>query len=89
MFLSYKVMENLWNNLEKRKNDAIRLNIKVVTVSNDDKSKNRKTQRKADLRRRMVCKSLPVKESFFIGHKESKGYIGHHAVQPYREKDNT
>ena len=43
-------------------NDAKRLNIRVVTVSNDDKPKNRKTQRKADLRRRMVCKSLPVKE---------------------------
>ena len=44
------------------RNDAKRLNIRVVTVSNDDKPKNRKTQRKADLRRRMVCKSLPVKE---------------------------
>ena len=44
------------------RNDAKRLNIRVVTVSNDDKPKNRKTQRKADLRRRMVFKSLPVKE---------------------------
>mgnify|MGYP000661390213 CR=1 FL=1 len=44
------------------RNDAKRLNIRVVTMSNDDKPKNRKTQRKADLRRRMVCKSLPVKE---------------------------
>ena len=44
------------------RNDAKRLNIRVVTVSNDDKPKNRETQRKADLRRRMVCKSLPVKE---------------------------
>ena len=44
------------------RNDAKRLNIRVVTVSNDDKPKKRKTQRKADLRRRMVCKSLPVKE---------------------------
>ena len=44
------------------RNDAKRLNIRVVTVSNDDKPKNRKTQGKADLRRRMVCKSLPVKE---------------------------
>ena len=44
------------------RNDAKRLNIRFVTVSNDDKPKNRKTQRKADLRRRMVCKSLPVKE---------------------------
>ena len=44
------------------RNDAKRLNIRVVTVSNNDKPKNRKTQRKADLRRRMVCKSLPVKE---------------------------
>lgn len=44
------------------RNDAKRLNIRVATVSNDDKPKNRKTQRKADLRRRMVCKSLPVKE---------------------------
>ena len=44
------------------RNDAKRLNIRVVTVSNDDKPKNRKTQRKADLRRRMVAKSLPVKE---------------------------
>lgn len=44
------------------RNDAKRLNIRVVMVSNDDKPKNRKTQRKADLRRRMVCKSLPVKE---------------------------
>ena len=58
------------NNLQKisgitsknGRNDAKRLNIRVVTVSNDDKPKNRKTQRKADLRRRMVCKSLPVKE---------------------------
>ncbi|WP_416990205.1 hypothetical protein, partial [Alistipes putredinis] len=37
------------------RNDAKRLNIRVVTMSNDDKPKNRKTQRKADLRRRMVC----------------------------------
>lgn len=44
------------------RNDAKRLNIRIVTVSNDDKPKNRKTQRRADLRRRMVCKSLPVKE---------------------------
>ena len=44
------------------RNDAKRLNIRVVTVSNDDKPKKRKTQRKADLRRRTVCKSLPVKE---------------------------
>lgn len=44
------------------RNDAKRLNIRVVTASNDDKPKNWKTQRKADLRRRMVCKSLPVKE---------------------------
>ena len=44
------------------RNDAKRFNIRVVTVSNDDKPKNRETQRKADLRRRMVCKSLPVKE---------------------------
>ena len=44
------------------RNDAKQLNIRVVTMSNDDKPKNRKTQRKADLRRRMVCKSLPVKE---------------------------
>ncbi len=50
------------NNLENGRNDAKRLNIRVVTVSNDDKPKNRETQRKADLRRRMVCKSLPVKE---------------------------
>lgn len=47
---------------ENGRNDAKRLNIRVVTVSNNDKPKNRKTQRKADLRRRMVCKSLPVKE---------------------------
>ena len=47
---------------ENGRNDAKRLNIRVVTVSNDDKPKNRETQRKADLRRRMVCKSLPVKE---------------------------
>ena len=57
-----KVTQNLWNNLEKRENDAKQLNIRVVTVSNDDKPKNRKTQGKADLRRRLVCKSLPVKE---------------------------
>lgn len=44
------------------RNDAKRLNINVVTVSNDDKPKKRKTQRKVDLRRRTVCKSLPVKE---------------------------
>lgn len=56
------IIENLWNNLENGRNDAKRLNIRVVTVSNDDKPKNRETQRKADLRRRMVCKSLPVKE---------------------------
>ncbi|RGJ58864.1 hypothetical protein DXD57_03560 [Bacteroides intestinalis] len=31
------------------RNDAKQLNIRVVTVSNDDKPKNRKTQRKADL----------------------------------------
>uniref|UniRef100_UPI003FD83265 hypothetical protein n=1 Tax=Alistipes putredinis TaxID=28117 RepID=UPI003FD83265 len=40
------------------RNDAKRLNIRVVTASNDDKPKNWKTQRKADLRR-MVAKSLP------------------------------
>ena len=47
---------------ENGRNDVKRLNIRVVTMSNDDKPKNRETQRKADLRRRMVCKSLPVKE---------------------------
>ncbi len=47
---------------ENGRNDAKRLNINVVTVSNDDKPKKRKTQRTVDLRRRTVCKSLPVKE---------------------------
>ena len=48
-----------WTNLRKisgitsknGRNDAKRLNIRVVTMSNDDKPKNRKTQRRADLRR--------------------------------------
>lgn len=41
------------------KNDAKRLNINVVTVSNDAKPKMLKKQRKAELSRRTVCKSLP------------------------------
>ena len=57
-----KVTKNAGITSKNGRNDAKRLNIRVVTVSNDDKPKNRKTQRKADLRRRMVCKSLPVKE---------------------------
>lgn len=41
------------------RNDAKRFNISVVTVSNDDKQKMLKKQRKAELSRRTVCKSLP------------------------------
>ena len=44
------------------RNDAKQLNINVITVSNDAKPKKRKTQRKTDLRRRTVCKSLPDKK---------------------------
>lgn len=44
------------------RNDAKRLNINVITVSNDAKPKKRKTQRQANLRRRTVCKSLPDKK---------------------------
>jgi len=45
------------------RNDAKRLNIRVVTASNDDKPKNSgNAKKKRNLRRRMVCKSLPVKE---------------------------
>ena len=41
------------------RNDAKRLNISVVTVSNDAKPKMPKKQRNAELSRRTVCKSLP------------------------------
>lgn len=41
------------------RNDAKRLNINVVTVSNDAKPKMLKKQRKAEYSRRTVCKSLP------------------------------
>ena len=44
------------------RNDAKQLNVSVVTVSNDAKPKMLKKQRKAELSRRTVCKSLPVKE---------------------------
>ena len=41
------------------RNDAKQLNVSVVTVSNDAKPKMLKKQRKAELSRRTVCKSLP------------------------------
>ena len=41
------------------RNDAKRLNINVVTVSNDAKPRKLKKQRKAEYSRRTVCKSLP------------------------------
>lgn len=61
-------MNNLWyaklNKIsgitsKNGRNDAKRFNISVVTVSNDDKQKMLKKQRKAELSRRTVCKSLP------------------------------
>jgi len=45
--------------LKNGRNDAKRLNISAVTVSNDAKPKIPKKQRKAELSRRTVCKSLP------------------------------
>lgn len=60
--VSTNLLKNAGITSENGRNDAKRLNINVVTVSNDDKPKKRKTQRKVDLRRRTVCKSLPVKE---------------------------
>ena len=62
IYLDAKLLKISGITSKNGRNDAKRLNIRVVTVSNDDKPKNRKTQRRADLRRRMVCKSLPVKE---------------------------
>jgi len=44
---------------KKGRNDAKRLNISVVTVSNDDKPKMLKKQRNAEYSRRTVAKSLP------------------------------
>lgn len=41
------------------RNDAKRLNINIVTVSDDAKPKMLKKQRKAELSKRTVCKSLP------------------------------
>lgn len=43
------------------RNDAKRLNINVITVTNDAKAEKRKTQRKAEYRKRTVFKSLPDK----------------------------
>ena len=43
------------------RNDAKCLNINVVTVTNDAKTEKRKTQRKAEYRKRTVFKSLPEK----------------------------
>ena len=56
-----KLQTNAGITSKNGRNDAKRLNINVVTVSNDDKPKKRKAQRKADLRRRTVFKSLPEK----------------------------
>lgn len=44
------------------RNDAKQLNISVVTVSNDAKPKMLKKQRKAELSRKTVAKSLPDKK---------------------------
>ena len=41
------------------RNDVKQLNNSVVTVSDDAKPKMLKKQRKAELSRRTVCKSLP------------------------------
>ena len=44
---------------ENGRNDAKQLNNSVVTVSDDAKPKMLKKQRKAELSKRTVCKSLP------------------------------
>lgn len=49
-----KIRKILWNNLENGRNDAKRLDISVVTVSNDDKPKMLKKQRNAEYCRRTV-----------------------------------
>lgn len=46
---------------KNRRDDAKCLNINVVTVTNDAKAEKRKTQRKAEYRKRTVFKSLPDK----------------------------
>ena len=43
----------------------------------------------AERRNITITAKIEIIWDIFIGHKEIKGDIGHHAVRPYREKDNT